>query len=188
MKFDDRRNMNLEYFKYLRQEILDRISKNTNLWSLKVTMIGVIFTYIGTTIGLDSGSDHITLAGAVLGFAPWMCLAFDFLILDNLKGIHSIGTFIKDHVEPHLDIKWEEKFGQKNRTQNMNRLQLISVSIFAVACTLYPFFISVATGKFCKLSCITIGNVFPILIGYLVFIWQFLTEIDNINKEEPKSC
>ena len=137
----------LEYFKSLREELCVRIEKNVNLWTLKITVAGAILAYLGKT-GIQDGGLSILL----LLMVPWFVVIFDFLICDNLLGIHNIANFIKHRVEWTPDgsqVKglmnekfWEHLCGQREESRTHDIMHLIAMFLFAFFCAAVPVIIS----------------------------------------------
>ncbi|MHC4388148.1 MAG: hypothetical protein ACYSX1_06035 [Planctomycetota bacterium] len=100
-------NHDLEYFKFIRQEILDRIGIHYKTLVIKFITVGATFSFLA-------------VKGKDLDLSPFLpasilsCL-FDILLLENLGWIRSAGTYIKNEVEDgSFHIKWEREFAQYN--------------------------------------------------------------------------
>ena len=171
----------IEYFKALREEINIRLKKNANLWSIKITAAGFLFAYLGKS-QIDVNEAYLFLISIV----PWIVVVFDFLIADNLLGIHSIGIFIKYHIEYYEfdDLKtgamrqkfWEHYCGQCQGVRTLEGRHLAAMFIFAVACAFVPVIFFVI---YIKTHTILLGTVTLFLFGSVAL--TLLTEIILLN-------
>jgi len=157
----------LEYFKALREDIIVRIQKNTTLWSLKITAAAFIFAYLG-----KAGIEDKGISVLLMSMVPWIAIIFDFLIVDNLLGIHNIANFIKHRIEltpQNSRVEgimneefWEYSCGQKEGSRTLDRRHRVAIVLFALVCSLIPAVI--------YLHLTMKGTKFPFLLSYFLIV------------------
>lgn len=122
-----------------------RIEKNAKLWSLKITVVGLIFAYLGKSEMRDIG-----IAILLLCTVPLLVVIFDFLISDNLAGVHNIGIFVKHRIElPPQESQtqgilnekfWEHLCGQcEGGSRTLYLRHLLAMVLFAIFCAAVPW-------------------------------------------------
>jgi hypothetical protein len=95
---------NIEYFKFLRLEILQRIGTHYKLVLAKFGLTGALFAFFWN--GSQPPSISPFLVASIFSF---LC---DIVILENLGWIRSAGAYIKQNIE-NIDrgiLKWEHDF------------------------------------------------------------------------------
>ena len=93
----------LEYFKFIRQEILDRIGIHYKTLVTKFILVGAIFAFS------LANSDKLGLSAFLL--ASVFSFLFDILLLENLGWIKSAGKYVKDKIEDDsFSVRWEHDF------------------------------------------------------------------------------
>jgi len=98
MKRDE---FNIEYFKFIRAEIIKRIDIHYKLVLAKYAFTGSLFAY------LLSKQEKVEISPFLL--ASIFSFLFDFIILENISWIRGAGKYIKEDIEDtNLPImKWE---------------------------------------------------------------------------------
>lgn len=126
----------LEYFKFIRQEILDRIKIHYYALILKFTVTGGLLSFL-LTYGKDIPVSPFLL-GSLLA-----CL-FDVLLLENLGWIRAAGSFVKWEVEDaSFQIRWEHDFAQHgNRWQCFHPLAYL-IGVWSVDFFLWLGFVTI---------------------------------------------
>lgn len=107
MKKDD---YNLEFFKYIREEINKRVDIHYKLLLSKIALSGAMFAFlIGQTKNIPISPYLVTAIFAFL---------IDIVVLENLGWIRSAGVYIKQNIEnTELNIlRWETDFTQASST------------------------------------------------------------------------
>jgi len=187
----------LEYFKALREDIIVRIQKNTNLWSLKITAASFIFVYLGKA---DIDKEILIF---LMSIVPWIAIIFDFLIMDNLLGIHNIANFIKHRIEltPRNsrvegimnEEFWEHLCGQKKGSRTLEQRHRVAILLFASICSLMPALIVIYLhfikgAKFSRLIYLLIGvNPILVMIVESLLCQWFKNRISFVEKEIEKA-
>lgn len=98
------------YFEELRKEINLRVTAYTNLVGAKVVTTGALVGFLLT----QTDDQDLRLLGLLL--APLIGLLYDVLISKNIKAIHTLGIYVRDHVEHWFAGTWWEHFaGQRKR-------------------------------------------------------------------------
>ncbi len=104
-------DFNIEYFKFLRLEILQRIDTHYKLILAKFGLTGALFAFLWK--GSQPSLVSPFLVASIFSFL------FDVVILENLGWIRSAGAYIKQNVED-IDLpilKWEHDFAQASLTK-----------------------------------------------------------------------
>jgi hypothetical protein len=101
----------LEYFKELRTEINLRIKNHTALVTLKVMTIGALLAFLLK----ENTATFERLTSYSLLLVPAMAMLFDVMICQNIHTINQIGVYIRDNIEPGIDVidLWESLVAQK---------------------------------------------------------------------------
>lgn len=93
----------LEMYRSLRAEVLGRIHENHNLWIWKLASVGAVLSF--------ALAESITAGPYVVAIAPFIALAFDALIANNLAIMKSLGQYISTNIEPRYAVSdvggWE---------------------------------------------------------------------------------
>ena len=99
-------DFNLEYFKYIRDEITKRVQMHYKLVLAKFVLTGALFAFLWKSPTTISISPFL--------FASIFSFLLDVVILENLGWIRSAGSYIKQNIEStELPIvKWEHDFAQ----------------------------------------------------------------------------
>ena len=195
----DKEKFLLEYFKSLREEITVRLQKNVNLWSLKITVAGFIFAYLGKNGIGDKG-----ILILLLSMVPWFVVIFDFLISDNLLGIHNLANFIKHRIEvPPKGSRtqgiineefWEHLCGQTEVGRTFDTRHLMAMFLFALFCAAVPilfywWYSCEAKVSFsCLLTVVFVGNVFLVVLVELILCWGFKLKRDSVERNLSVAC
>ena len=101
-------NVDLEYFKSIRQEITDRIKIHYALLGTKLTIVGGVVSFLAKeSLGVSP-----LLAASIFAFF------FDVVLVENLGWIRGAGGFMKEHFEKHnfTRVEWEQHFAQPTRS------------------------------------------------------------------------
>ncbi len=105
------------YFKEMRAEINLRVTNHSSLVAAKVVTTGALIGFLVT----QSPSEELGIKGVdvrVLGllFVPLIAVLYDVMIAKNVKGIHTLGVYVRDRVETVYEgVFWESFAGQKQR-------------------------------------------------------------------------
>ena len=199
---DTKHQFLLEYFKSLREEINVRIQKNVNLWSLKITVAGFIFAFLGKSSMEDGG-----MAIPILYIVPWFVVIFDFLIFDNLLGIHNVANFIKHRIEltpPGSEAEgiinerfWEHLCGQCEQGGRILYIRhIIAMVLFAFLSAGVPWliywYLPTSTVQFpCLLNrVLVLSTVLVVVVEAILsigFVWKRYSVEDNIKSRLKSS-
>jgi hypothetical protein len=104
-------DFNLEYFKFIREEILKRLDLHYKLVLSKFAFAGILFAFLSKT--------PPSTALSAFALASIFCFLFDVVILENLGWIRSAGAFVRQNIEqvdlPTVRVlKWETHFAQRS--------------------------------------------------------------------------
>lgn len=104
MKIDD---YNLEYFKFIRDEITKRVQIHFKLVPIKFAIVGALFAFLW-----DSKPQTKLISPFLV--ASIFSFLFDVIILENLGWIRSAGAYLKQNIEREdlPMICWENHFAQ----------------------------------------------------------------------------
>lgn len=108
-------DFNIEYFKFLRLEILQRIDTHFKLILAKFGLTGALFAF------LWKGTQPLAVSPFLV--ASIFAFLFDVVILENLGWIRSAGAYIKENLE-EIDlpiVKWEHDFAQSSPRDKWSR-------------------------------------------------------------------
>ncbi|MBN2021143.1 MAG: hypothetical protein JW749_13070 [Sedimentisphaerales bacterium] len=97
---------NLEYFRFIRDEITKRIQTHYRMVFAKIIIVGALLAF------LLKGTCNIPVSPYVI--PSIFALLMDVIILENLGWIRSAGAYVKKNIED-IDlpiIKWEHDFAQ----------------------------------------------------------------------------
>lgn len=93
----------IEYFKFIRQEILDRIGIHYKTLVTKFIIVGGLFAFS------LANSEKVGLSPFIL--SSIFAFLFDILLLENLGWIRNAGKYVKDKIEDEtFAIRWENDF------------------------------------------------------------------------------
>ena len=103
-----RREFVLENFRALREEIVARVGHHQRLMWWKVAACAAFVAFLLTSLPDES------LRGLGFAVVPAAAIVFDFLVGKNIRAIHCLGIFIRDHIERDFyGIEmWETVSGQ----------------------------------------------------------------------------
>lgn len=99
-------DFNLEYFKFIRDEIIKRIQIHYRLIATKFVLTGALFAFLWKE--MNSTGFSAFLIPSIVTFL------FDIIILENLGWIRSAGAYVKQNIENDSlpIINWEHDFAQ----------------------------------------------------------------------------
>ena len=155
----------LEYFKFIRQEILDRIGLHYKVLVTKLVTTGGIFSFLLVNAGKISVSPFLVAA-------LWSFL-FDVLLLENLGWIRSAGDFVKCEVEDQdFKIQWERNFAQHRNQWQCFHPYVYLAGVWSIGLFLWIGFVIQDICGFD--SGVRVANLFLALISAILGMGTFL--------------
>lgn len=177
MKKDD---FNIEFFKYIREEIIKRIEIHYKVVLVKFVLTGGLFAFI------LSKKQEISISAFLI--ASIFAFLFDIVILENLGWIRSAGYFIKNNIED-IDLKilkWETDFAQCGGSWCCFTVQgyLFGVWIIAPALLLAAFIFDFNTNNKPEVFMFVMSTYLTAYSVYLIFKNLGSNAHFNITKRE----
>ncbi len=167
----DINNYNLEVFKFIRQEIDNRVQMH---YKLVMWKFGLGFGILSFLLNKNVINDIL--------FSPFFLVSIflmlmDIVIVENLGHIRSAGEFIKTNIESYKGdekiIRWESDFALLDNnwscfTQEGYLLGIWSISIILIIFGLFEYSLTISLLNLC----LFIFSLFFVIVSYLAIFGE----------------